>query len=62
MSTWDWIITLFIAYWVVVLLWIKGTDPLASGIWHVIWAVLRIPLFVCGGFVVFALVCGSGRR
>ena len=62
MSTWHWICLAFIAYWVGVLLWIKGTDPMANGVWHVIWAIVRIPLMLCGGFILFGIIIGASSR
>jgi hypothetical protein len=57
MSEWAWVWTAFIIYWVVVFIWIKGTDPLSSAFWHWLWLAIKIPLMICTGFIIFALFC-----
>lgn len=61
MSPFGWLVVIFCAYWGVVWIWIKGTDPLAGSLWGALWFIIKLPLMLCGGFVLFALLCGTRR-
>lgn len=62
MSAGMWLVVAFIAYWIGVWLWIKGTDPLSHGIFHWIWALLKIVLICCTGLIILAALFGSPRE
>ena len=57
MSPFQWLVAIFIGYWVVVLIWIKGTDPLASDLWKILWWPIKGAIYLGLGIVGFALLC-----
>jgi len=54
MSAFQVLATCFTGYWVLVLIWIKGTDPLSNRFWAVLWWMIKIPLSLAVGIVFFA--------
>ena len=56
MSAFQVLATCFTGYWVLVLIWIKGTDPFSSTLWVVLWWMIKIPLALAVGIVFFACV------
>lgn len=56
LTSWDWLWILFIGFWVGVLIWIKGTNPMSSTFWHVLWIIVKVPLYICGGIIAIALL------
>lgn len=61
-STWSWMWIAFIAFWVIVLIWIKGTDPRSNDIWGVLWLIVKIILVIGSGGLLIIFVLGSSKR
>lgn len=61
LSFFDTLMVWFIAYWIVIMIWIKGTDPCSNVIWHAAWWVVKIPLWLCGGLIILAMFTGNRR-
>lgn len=59
MSTWDWILVLVVGYWTLAWLHIKGNDPFASRVFHVIWVIIKVPLMLIGGILLLAALVGA---
>jgi hypothetical protein len=59
MSLWQGVCLFLAAYWFIIWLWMKGTDPLAHDAWHWIWLLVKIVLTGGVGLILLALYYGG---
>jgi len=45
-----------VVFWIGVLVWIRGTDPLANVVWRALWLCLKLAMIVVGTTALFLVL------